>query len=216
MNAATAAKRRKAFEFTVIRRVEFCDTDMAGIMHFSNFFRFMEAAETAFLRSLGLSVLLSRCGLEVCLPRVHAECDYRAPLHFEDEVLVYLLVERKGTASLTYQFRFYRGGGGQRQEVARGRLVLACAARQENGVLKAVPLPRALADKVQQAPARLLAEGWPAARSEPVPAGRLARNGDHRKETSSIIARNRASRRKHPQPAQAGPSFSPPKESQNL
>ena len=47
------------YEFQLSRRVEFSDTDMAGIMHFSNFFRFMEAAETAFLRSLGLSVVLS-------------------------------------------------------------------------------------------------------------------------------------------------------------
>ena len=37
----------------------------------------------AFMRSLGYSVVLSRCGLEVCLPRVHAECDYSDPLHFD-------------------------------------------------------------------------------------------------------------------------------------
>ena len=30
---------------------EFCDTDMAGIVHFANFFRFMESAEVEFLRS---------------------------------------------------------------------------------------------------------------------------------------------------------------------
>jgi acyl-CoA thioesterase FadM len=35
------------YEFKHIRRVEFSDTDMAGIMHFSNFFRFMESTETA-------------------------------------------------------------------------------------------------------------------------------------------------------------------------
>ena len=36
--------------FRVSRRVDFCDTDMAGIIHFSNFFRYMEFAEVAFLR----------------------------------------------------------------------------------------------------------------------------------------------------------------------
>ena len=45
-----------AYEFKIVREVEFSDTDMAGIMHFSNFFRFMEAAEHAFFRSLGLSI----------------------------------------------------------------------------------------------------------------------------------------------------------------
>jgi YbgC/YbaW family acyl-CoA thioester hydrolase len=147
------------FEFKHTRRVEFCDTDMAGIMHFSNFFRFMEATETAFMRSLGLSVVLSSCGLDVCLPRVHAECDYQLPLRFEDEVQVQLLVEKKATRSLTYQFRFFKLNGGPSIEVARGRIVAVCAARQPDGTMKAVPLPETFANKLQEAPANLLANG---------------------------------------------------------
>ena len=144
------------YEFQLQRRVEFSDTDMAGIMHFSNFFRFMEATETAFLRSLGYSVVLSRCGLEVCLPRVHAECDYSLPLHFEDEVLIHLLVEKTAPRTLTYQFRFIRQNPAPQREVARGKLVAVCAARQENGALKAVPIPRELAEKIQTAPDEVL------------------------------------------------------------
>jgi acyl-CoA thioester hydrolase len=147
------------YEFQLTRRVEFSDTDMAGIMHFSNFFRFMEAAETAFMRSLGLSVVLSTCGLDVCLPRVHAECDYQLPLRFEDEVLIHLLVEKKATRTLTYQFRFHKMIAETQVEVARGRLIAVCAARQPDGAMKAVPLPKAFADKLQEAPATLLANG---------------------------------------------------------
>ncbi len=144
------------YEFQITRRVEFADTDMAGIMHFSNFFRFMEAAETAFLRSLGYSVMLSRCGMELSLPRVHAECDYVAPLRFEDEVLVHLIVEKKGARSLTYQFRFRRRDDSPSEEAARGRLTVVCAERLDNGKFKAVSLPRALADQLEPAPAHLL------------------------------------------------------------
>jgi len=146
-------------EFKVTRRVEFSDTDMEGIMHFSNFFRFMETAEHAFLRSLGYSAVLSRNGLSVCLPRVHAECNYLAPLRFEDEVLIHLLVQRKGKRSLTYQFRFYRLNGLDSIEVARGQVTAVCAARQPNGSFKAVPWPKALAGKIQEAPASALADG---------------------------------------------------------
>ena len=149
------------YEFQITRRVEFSETDLAGIMHFSNFFRFMESAEHAFWRSLGFSVTGSRNGVELCLPRVHAECDYMAPLRFEDEVLVRLLVEQKGRRSLTYQFRFSRLNGSHPQEVARGRLTVASVERQANGAFKAVPLPEAIADKIQQAPARLLVNGRP-------------------------------------------------------
>ena len=67
---ATPARRytpHMTTPFTTTRRVEFGDTDMAGIMHFANFFRFMESAETSFLHSLGLSVSLARGRREVGL-----------------------------------------------------------------------------------------------------------------------------------------------------
>ena len=140
------------YEFLATRRVEFSDTDMEGIMHYSNYFRFMETVEHAFIRSLGFSVVLAKNGLEVCLPRVHASCDFRSPLHFEDEVLLRLLVEKKGSRSLTYQIRFHVG----EKEVARGRLVVVCAARTSSGRLAAVDFPKALARKIQQAPQTLL------------------------------------------------------------
>jgi YbgC/YbaW family acyl-CoA thioester hydrolase len=151
-------------QFEVTRRVEFCETDMEGLMHFSNFFRFMESAEGAFFRSLGLSVALSRHGLEVGLPRVQAECDYLAPLRFEDEVLVRLLVERKGRRSLTYRFRFFRLNGPAPQLVARGRLTAVCVRRGADGSLKAASLPAVLADQIEAAPAELLADETPPAR----------------------------------------------------
>jgi YbgC/YbaW family acyl-CoA thioester hydrolase len=129
---------------------------MEGIMHFSNFFRFMETAEHGFFRSLGHSVVLSRSGLQVALPRVHSECDYLAPLRFEDEVLIHMLVEKKGSRSLTYQFRFYRLGIGEPVLAARGRLVVVSVKRQKNGGFRAVPLPRVVSDKIQVAPTELL------------------------------------------------------------
>ena len=49
-----------AFEFKAIRRVEFSETDMAGIVHYSNFFRYMETAEHGFFRSLGYSVVMDQ------------------------------------------------------------------------------------------------------------------------------------------------------------
>ncbi|MEQ2009187.1 MAG: acyl-CoA thioesterase, partial [Limisphaerales bacterium] len=46
-----------ASEFKALRRVEFSETDMAGIVHYSNFFKYMETAEHAFFRSLGFSII---------------------------------------------------------------------------------------------------------------------------------------------------------------
>jgi len=175
-----------AYEFELTRSVEFSETDMAGIMHFSNFFRFMESAEHAFLRSLGFSVVLSRSGFEVHLPRVHAECDYLVPVRFEDEIQIKLLVEKKSTRSLAYQFRFFRANGETQEEVARGRLVVVSAEVTKDGAMKAVSLPKALAEKIQEAPAHLLAKNsTQMPRSEPESASK-AFNDAHGKARPSL------------------------------
>jgi len=142
------------YEFKIQRRVEFSETDMAGIMHYSNFFKFMETAEHAFYRSIGLSVVMKDADPPLGWPRVHAECDYSAPLRFEDLVEVHMLVKEKKNKAMTYAFRFYRLND-ERTEVARGALTVVCV-MHENGEMKAVKIPKKLADQIQVAPAELL------------------------------------------------------------
>jgi acyl-CoA thioester hydrolase len=145
-----------ACEYTIIREVEFSDTDMAGIMHFSNFFRFMEAAEHAFFRSLGLSIHTTDPE-PLGWPRVHAGCDFRYPLRFEDSVEVRLLVREKREKSLVYAFVFRKLNEQPEREVARGTLAVACVKRDSaTGRFTGVPIPKVIADKIQVAPAELL------------------------------------------------------------
>jgi phenylacetate-CoA ligase len=59
-------------EYHTKRRVEFAETDMAGIVHFANFFRYMETTEHEFLRSLGLSVHATIDGRTISWPRIRA------------------------------------------------------------------------------------------------------------------------------------------------
>ncbi|MCW5981401.1 MAG: acyl-CoA thioesterase [Bryobacteraceae bacterium] len=147
-----------AFEYKVVRQVEFSDTDMAGIMHFSNFFRFMETAEHAFFRSLGFSIHTT-APEAVGWPRVHADCDFRRPLRFEDSVEIHLLVREKGRKSLTYTFIFRKLNEQPEREVARGTLAVACVKRDAaTGAMRGVPIPSAIADKIEAAPRELLGE----------------------------------------------------------
>jgi YbgC/YbaW family acyl-CoA thioester hydrolase len=147
---------RMAYEFKAQRRVEFSDTDMAGIMHYSNFFRFMETAEHGFYRSLGFSVVDADLNPRVGWPRVHAECDYRKPLRFEDLVEIHLLVTEKRSKALTFQFRFRKLNGEPVEEVARGALTVVCVAHAADGSMKAVPIPTEIAGKIEAAPAEML------------------------------------------------------------
>lgn len=146
-----------AYEYTIVREVEFSDTDMAGIVHFSRFFRYMEAAEHAFFRSLGMSIVTTDPE-PLGWPRVHAACDYRYPLRFEDTVEVRLLVKEKRAKRITYSFVFRKLNEQPAREVARGTLVVACVRRDTaDGKLSSVPIPKSIADRIDVAPAELLA-----------------------------------------------------------
>jgi len=141
-----------ASEFRLVRQVEFSETDLAGIMHFSNFFRYMEAAEHAFFRSLGFSIH-STAPEPLGWPRVHAGCDYKAPLRFEDSVEIRLLVRERRTRSLRYSFIFTRLNGGAPCEVARGELTAVCVRRDpETGAFASTPIPEAIASQIEPAP----------------------------------------------------------------
>ena len=146
-----------AYEFKAQRRVEFSDTDMAGIMHYSNFFRFMETAEHGFYRSLGFSVVDAKMHPRVGWPRVHASCDYRKPLRFEDLVEIHLLFTEKKSKSVSFQFRFRKLADGQAEEVARGALTIVCVSHAPDGSMKAVAIPTEIADRIEVAPEERLA-----------------------------------------------------------
>ncbi len=145
-----------AYEFKAIRRVEFSDTDMAGIMHYSNFFRFMETAEHGFFRSLGFSIMTREVDPPVGWPRVRAQCDFKAPLHFEDEVEIHLLVSEKKSKSLSYLFKFRKLNAAPPMEVARGALTVVCVRHQPDGTMAACTIPALIAGKIDVAPAKLL------------------------------------------------------------
>jgi len=144
-------------EFRAYRTVEFSETDMAGIVHFANYFRWMESAEHAFFRSLGLVLHASSEGHMQGWARVHASCDYRAPLHYQDEVEVHLVVREKRESALGYAFVFTRTAPGERREVARGALTAVCVARASGAArMQAVPMPAEVARCVEVAPATAL------------------------------------------------------------
>ena len=146
------------YEFKARRRVEFSDTDMAGIMHFSNFFRFMETAEHGFFRSLGFSIFDKERLPRVGWPRVHASCDYHRPLRFEDEVEIHLLVVEKRSKAITYEIRFNKLGGPEPEEVARGRLTVVCVSHAADGAMRATTIPEEIESRIGVAPETLFQE----------------------------------------------------------
>jgi YbgC/YbaW family acyl-CoA thioester hydrolase len=147
-----------AFEFKFIKRVEFAETDAAGILHFSNYFRYMEMTEHAFFRSLGLSIYAGNPVPEIGWPRVHVECHYKEPLRFEDGVEIHLLIKEIKKKSITYKFIFRKIASGRPStEIAWGRVTAVCINFDEHGrIAGATAIPSEIAGRIEKAPQELL------------------------------------------------------------
>ena len=135
------------YKYHTKRRIEFSDTDMAGIVHFARFFVFMESAEHEFLRSLGTSVATECEGNKIGWPRLAASCEYLKPVKFEDELEIHLTIARKGTKSLTYQFVFMKDN----VKIAHGQLTSACCICNPGEKLRAIPIPDFIANQIEAA-----------------------------------------------------------------
>ena len=105
--------------FRTQRRVEFRDTDAAGLMHFTAFFTKMEEVEHEFLRHLGFSVVMYDGTAKLSWPRVSAKCDYTGATRFEDLLDLELRISRLGEKSVTYDIAFSLG----EQSIATGQVI---------------------------------------------------------------------------------------------
>ncbi|MDE0914497.1 MAG: thioesterase family protein [Planctomycetota bacterium] len=140
-----------AFSHTI--QIEFGHTDMAGIVHFANFFQFMEATEHAFFRSFGQNVHVQDGARVSGWVRAHAECDYRIPVRYPDEVTIHLRVLRKGNKSLSYGFTFECSGDKGAQVVATGKLVVVHLTGMHGGEAPhTAPIPTAVSELIEEAP----------------------------------------------------------------
>ena len=143
-------------DFSFERRVEFCETDAAGIVHFSSFILYMEQAEHALLRSLGLSVASSVTSKPksssmgvLSWPRVRVECDFHVPARFEDILLIRVQVSSLGRKSVTFGHRIFS----DTFEIATGSITSVCC-RHENGSLIGTEIP----EEIRQSLSRYLFE----------------------------------------------------------
>jgi len=144
-------------EFSLTRRVQFAETDMAGVMHFSNYFRLMEEVEHAFWRSRDLSVhldsgdskrqaeLLENAGVTQSFswPRVAVSCEYSAAARFEDILELRFRITNIGQRSLDEEVEFRRNG----KRIALGKMKVVCCTTGPEG-FRSIPIPPAVLEKL--------------------------------------------------------------------
>lgn len=108
---------------TLRRRIEWVDTDAAGIYHWTAAFRLAEAAEAALHTALGIADRTFGA-----TPRVAVDANFGRSLRFNDAVDVLLSVEALGTSSARYRLEI-RGAEG----VAVSGSITTCLIDAETG-----------------------------------------------------------------------------------
>ena len=135
-------------QFTTTRRIEFSDTDMAGIAHFSCFYRYMEQAEHDYYRSLDLPIMMDmRDGSVLGFPRVSSKCKFEAPARYDDVLEIRFNVARKGFKSLTFDIEFWNG----ETRIAKGQIKSCCCTVRPGHPLQSIEIPEPYASKIVEA-----------------------------------------------------------------
>lgn len=78
--------------FTYEREINYYETDKMGIVHHSNYIRFLEESRCAWLRSIGLPYdMLEENGITI--PVLGVECDYKHHVTYGDTIAIELSIE---------------------------------------------------------------------------------------------------------------------------
>ncbi len=85
------------------------DTDLAGIVYYANYLKFIERARTEWVRSLGVDQTKLKAEQDVVFAVRRVEADYLVPAKFDDELVVETSLERLSTARIVLRQVVKRG-----------------------------------------------------------------------------------------------------------
>ncbi|MBV9278320.1 MAG: acyl-CoA thioesterase [Candidatus Eremiobacteraeota bacterium] len=130
--------------FEVRDRVRWSDVDIAGIIYFGAYVRFIELAETELFRELGFPFAKVFDQLDVWLPRVHLDFDFRRPARMDDELIVRTGVAKVGNSSITLKIDVH--------DAATDEIDASCTlivATVDRGKMKSRPIPAELREALK-------------------------------------------------------------------
>jgi YbgC/YbaW family acyl-CoA thioester hydrolase len=127
-------------EYSFRRRVQFYETDVAGLVHFSWFFRYMEEAEHAMWREAGLSI--HPPDSDIGWPRIASSFEFYRPLRFEDEFDVHLRVAEMTKKTIRYECTLTRND----QKIASGTMTIACVRKKPT--MQGIEIPEDVAKRI--------------------------------------------------------------------
>lgn len=107
-------------------RVRYAETDRMGVVYYANYFVWFEVARADLLRTLGWTYReMEEAGVQ--LPVIDAQCEYRRPARYDDEVDVHTSGRLVSPVRMEFQYEVFVRG--QNDPAAAGRTVHAATDR---------------------------------------------------------------------------------------
>jgi acyl-CoA thioester hydrolase len=96
----------------VREKVRFVETDMMGVVHHSNYFRWFEMGRVEYLRQAGI-LLLDLMEQHILFPITDVSCQYRAPARFDDYILIETTLAELSKAKMVFSYRIVKEESGE-------------------------------------------------------------------------------------------------------
>ena len=88
-------------------KVRFVETDMMGVAHHSNYFRWFEMGRVEYLRQAGIS-LLELMDQNILFPIKDVSCQYLVSARFDDTIIIETAMEDLSRAKMIFRYRVLR------------------------------------------------------------------------------------------------------------
>lgn len=111
-------------------RVRYAETDRMGVVYYSNYLVWMEVGRVALCETLGFNYRDMENNDGVMLAVAEAQCRYRSPARFDDEVVIKTWVEEANPRIVTFGYEMRLAGDGRVLATGQTRHVLVNAQMQ--------------------------------------------------------------------------------------
>ena len=92
---------------TIQEKVRFVETDMMGVVHHSNYFRWFEMGRVEYLRQAGV-FLTELMADGIVFPIIHVDCQYKASAKFDDYILIETKLEELSPVKMVFTYKVIR------------------------------------------------------------------------------------------------------------
>lgn len=106
--------------YTYYRKAQYHETDQMGIIHHSNYVKWMEEARISYMDQMGFSYRKVE-ELGVISPVVNISVSYKKQVSFDNEIQIHVSVKKYNSISLEFNYEFFNASKNEICTIASSR-----------------------------------------------------------------------------------------------